>query len=424
MSVVEDLARRWNRFWFEPTFTHSLGIVRIYTGTALVLYLTGLWGLYRLDDLQARLPRSDVFHLKELAGTPRLPYPGLGWLPVPGEAAYDLLQMLLLILAVMMLVGLGTRVVVPATALLFGYLFLTNQWSYHHHSFLMLIVLAILSFSRCGEHHSLDARLRDRPAIERASPLPLRLLQTLIPLIYVFTFLSKANGAWWSGLTIELFDSDGRLEGPVAGAAVDLVGYRLMGAATVAAEGFLAVGLWFRETRRAAIAVGVALHLGIDAMMDVGTFSYQMLALYTVYVAPASRSTVVVHDDRSPAVRRWRRALSSLDWLYRFTWLDLHGSEVVEGLPRGLKRTGERDVIVVTPAGEVMTGFRAWRHLLNTVPLTFLPSYLLYLPGARDLAARLYERAVVRRRTDRGAPPPATSEVWEETLERASASGP
>jgi hypothetical protein len=60
--------------------------------------------------------------------------------------------------------------------------------------------------------------------------------------------------------------------------------------AVIAVEATLAVALWPRATRRYAIALGVALHLGCTFMMPfgvlyLGAFSLAMFSLYAAFVA-------------------------------------------------------------------------------------------------------------------------------------------
>ena len=60
----------------------------------------------------------------------------------------------------------------------------------------------------------------------------------------------------------------------------------MLGPAVVVLEVALPVLLWPRRTRRLAIAVGVAFHLGIAFVMDIRVFSYAMIATYLLFLDP------------------------------------------------------------------------------------------------------------------------------------------
>lgn len=275
----QELISRWDHFWFASCPTPALDLVRIFFGLTVLQFLTGLWGLYRLKDLSPRFPRSPVFESALLYRGVPMPYPGLSWLPKAAPNLQFHLELMLLILAVCMTVGLASRYVIPLLSIGFTYLFFQTQWNYHHHSFLVVLVLAVLSFAPCGEHFGVDAALA-RKKLASQSVFPLRLIQVLVIILYGFSFLSKLRHGWVEGSAISLLAEGGRIRGPLGRLALDLGGPQAMGVATVAAEGLVFVGLMKRRFRLSAIVLGVILHLSVDAVMDVGTFSYEMIALY------------------------------------------------------------------------------------------------------------------------------------------------
>lgn len=419
---VANAWERWNRFWFSQVPTHSFALLRIFFGLVTLMSVTGLWGLFRVGDLRMRFPRDPVFAIGGLHDGVAMPYPGLSWLPVPAPGVYSVLETLVLFLVVLMIVGLATRVVVPALALTFTYLFLTTQWNFHHHTFLMAIVLVVLATTRCGDHYSIDAVLRGRRDPGPSSVLPLRLLQVLVVQLYVFTYLSKVGSGWLTGDVIVMLANEGRIRGALAPLVLDTVGPQAMGVATVVAEGFIAIGLLHPRMRQAALFVGVLLHLGIDALMDVGTFSYQMLALYIVFIHPVAGASVAVYDGACRSCRRWPDRFAPLDLLRRLSWVDLHDPAVRAALPEHVWREGRGDLLVVRPDGRVETGPDAWRYVLSRSPFTFLLGTVLYVPPLRWLADWLW--SVLRSRREPG--PPDSDETvepsapaWEASLARA-----
>jgi len=208
----QELISEWDHFWFANCPTPALDLVRIFFGLTVLQFLTGLWGLYRLKDLSPRFPRSPVFESALLYRGVPMPYPGLSWLPKIAPNLQFHLELMLLILAVCMTIGLASRYVIPLLSIGFSYLFFQTQWNYHHHSFLVVLVLAVLSFATCGKHFGVDAALaRKKPASQ--SVFPLRLIQVLVIILYGFTFLSKLRRGWVDGSAISLLAEGGRTFG-------------------------------------------------------------------------------------------------------------------------------------------------------------------------------------------------------------------
>ena len=69
----------------------------------------------------------------------------------------------------------------------------------------------------------------------------------------------------------------------------------------------------------------------------------------------------------------------------------------------------------------MLSGFRGWRHLLQSFPLTFAPSFLLYLPPLGWLGDRVYQWVARRRRiVCFVASPPIGEHIWRQTLNATS----
>ena len=113
----------------------------------------------------------------------------------------------------------------------------------------------------------------------------------------------------------------------------------------IATELFIAVGLWSRRTRYAAVWVAVCFHVAIQLSADVEVFSYLAIAALVIWAVPSTRDRVLV---RRPGERRHRRARRDrrprLDWLARFR---------IEPAPPGTPLTRRR------PRRRVVTGGRA-----------------------------------------------------------------
>ena len=144
--------------------------------------------------------------------------------------------------------------------------------------------------------------------------------------------------------------------------------------AIVLTELFIAVGLWLRRTRYAAVWVAVVFHVMIEASASVQVFSVLGIAVLLVWATPSTRDRVIRIDPRNSTHRRLRTVVSALDWLARF--------RVETAPPRSALEVVDRD-------GTRLRGASATRMVFSRLPLTAwfaLPTLLL--PGVRRARAR------------------------------------
>lgn len=73
-----SFAQKWDRFWFTPTPTESLGLFRIYYGIVVVMKMIGLYGIWNYQNISLRFPkhRGDAFHFTRSAELFHDPMPG------------------------------------------------------------------------------------------------------------------------------------------------------------------------------------------------------------------------------------------------------------------------------------------------------------------------------------------------------------
>ena len=79
-----------------------------------------------------------------------------------------------------------------------------------------------------------------------------------------------------------------------------------------------------------------------------------------------------------------------LDWRQRFELLDAHSAEVAARFPDLDRRALLGAIHLITPAGEVLTGFEAVRRQVRYLPLLAWLAPILRLPGMDWLGPRLY----------------------------------
>ncbi len=352
---------RWNQFWFATGQTHLICMVRIWFGVWLLCKKIGLWGLHDWADWNLRFPRYSAWDAEHLVATGfRAPVPGFGWIPNPSVALVQSVDTFQMYGAALVALGLFTPVITPLVALSLLYQHVLSQFTYVHHANVFVAVYVVLAFGHAGDHYSLDALLfrRRRPAPPRRVT-SLRLLQVLVSAIYLSTTFGKLNEGWLDGTMMRLLHDNHHFLGPFADRIWSLTGAHALCAVTLYAEGLCAFGFWIPQLRLLTTISGMGLHTGVDLLMPVTTFSYQMMSLYLVYLDPVPGRTRAV----LPAA--WWKArwpLRALNWLDRVSW------------ERG-------DAFAVyTSDGRQTRGPRGVLEVLLRLPATFPLAFVLLLP--------------------------------------------
>lgn len=262
----------------------ALACLRILVGPIVLLHL---WPF--LDDaLQGRIYR-DVFYEPYASWYPELPrgqYVGLLWLAAVASAAMSL--------------GLLTRLATTVTFGIVVYNLFLSTTHFHSNRAYLVIVLAGLTVGPCGRELSVDAWLRRRwgkPALSTFAPAwPLWLLRFEVSVVYGASALSKlVDPDWFGGFvtwqrTVRVRDQ--LATSPVPGWAVDVLTNRSfhtgLAKVIVLTELFVAVGLWWRTTRYAAVAAAMCFHVLIQITASVQVFSYLAIAALLIWIVPAT----------------------------------------------------------------------------------------------------------------------------------------
>jgi hypothetical protein len=114
--------------------------------------------------------------------------------------------------------------------------------------------------------------------------------------MYLAAVWGKLHGTAWRDGSATWYAA--RLPDLVRFPAPDLLGHSALVAhaatyATMLAEILVAVLIWNRRTRWAALLIGVALHLSIDLSIRVGFFTLAVFAAYASFLDPAMVRTAV-----------------------------------------------------------------------------------------------------------------------------------
>jgi HTTM domain len=339
----------------------SLALLRVLAGPVVLLHLQP----FLSDALDGRI-YSDSFY-----------EPYAAWYPEFPKGIYVALLCLAAVAAVAMSLGILTRIATTTTFAIVAYNLFLSTTHFHNNRAYLVIVLGLLAVAPCGRELSVDAwvrRRRGRPARDLTAPAwPLWLLRFECAAVYGASGLSKLLDPDWFGGTVtwqRVSRARADLQAwPLPDWAVDTLTDRGFhtGAAKliVLTELFIALGLWSRRTRYAAVWVAVVFHLAIETSASVQVFSYLAIAVLVIWAVPSTRDRVLRIDPSNHGHRRLAAMVRALDWLARFR---------VELAPAGA------ELEVVDRDGSTIRGRPAAAFTLSRLPLTAwfaLPSLLL-----------------------------------------------
>ena len=259
--------RRWA---FAPVDTAPMAALRIACG----LLVLG-WTLAYLPDAQTFLADDGTQPAHE-RGTD-------GWWVVDLVSPYATLALLALA-AIALTVGWHTRLASVMVAVVLVAVQRRNPFVLNSGDLLLREMAILIALMPAGERWSLDARGKTP---EPRAPWALRLLQLQVSAVYLFSVVAKLHGDSWPngsavGMSLQLEDMQ-RIALPEAFATSVTVS-ALMTYGTLVLEGLLIFALWLPRARWVAIPSGIALHLGIDATMLIGWFSFTIIACYLAFV--------------------------------------------------------------------------------------------------------------------------------------------
>lgn len=380
MNWLERLCDVWNRFWFRESSTESLGILRIFYGICVFCKSTGLWGLERAELPRLQLPFRRTPPIAQLGDLYRNPIPGFDWIPPIGIDAWQTIEVVAMIAAVFWTLGFMTRLSGLVIFLNFAIPMAHSRFDYWHHSANFLLFMMLFVCLDMGRHYSYDAILfRKNKDSGPQSIAPIRMVQVLLTWVYISTLFGKLNDGWFSGTVMQVLADLGMLKGPFRPLILSTIGTFGLSCYTLFAQAFFAIFVWTRF-RRWAFLFGVMLHLGIDLVMNVTTFSFQMMSLYICFIHPKAKLTEVFYDSQSTRQRLLVETWTYFDWFDRICWRDIRHSASAESrtgdsVIKWVRRAGK--VAVRRPNGETLQGLRATHEIMGLLPVTFLPSFAL-----------------------------------------------
>jgi HTTM domain len=294
--------------------------------------------------------------------------PYASWYPELPRGLYVALLWVGAVAASTMALGLLSRL---STAVTFGVvaynLFLSTTHMHNNRAYL-LVVLGMLALAPCGRELSLDAWIRARRGLPPLDPYapgwPLWLLRMEAAAVYGASGFNKLVDRDWLNGTVtwdRVMHQKAHLAAhtPLPDWAISVLANRTFhtfaGKVIVCAELFIAIGLWARVTRYAAVWVAVLFHLSIEVTSSVQVFSYLGIAALVIWAVPSTRDRVLHVDTSTASGRRLAANVRALDWLARFR---------IEPAPRG------RPARVIDRDGTERSGRDAVVLVCSRLPLT------------------------------------------------------
>jgi hypothetical protein len=273
---------RWEGFWFEPTATSSLALVRIAFG--LVVFA---WTVSLTPDLSAFFSSAGVVGAQpETAGV----WGVLGIAAGGGVVLAVYAAMLVASLA--LAAGWGTRLAAVVVFVGLTTFERRDPWVFNSGDGLLRVIAFYLMLAPAGAAVSVD---RWRRAGERfwefpaRAPWAMRLMQIQLSVIYLGGVWDKLQGTTWNNgtaVSYALRVSD-LAALPVPGfLSQSPVVVNLLTFGTLGLELALGILVWNRRLRPWVLFAGVAFHVAIGWAIRVGFFSVGMLVLYVAFVEP------------------------------------------------------------------------------------------------------------------------------------------
>ena len=214
-----------------------------------------------------------------------LPY--LAWLPRLPAAALPALAAAWFMAASAFVIGLQTRLAGGVILCLSTYTLLLDQRTYSNHLYLFALIVLLLTVADSGAAFSIDAsRSGSRDTV---AAWPIFLLKAQASLVYGFSAVAKLTSPFVSGdvlgqtlRTQGLFVFPTEWRTPALMATLSII--------AIALESFVAVGLWHRQLRWPAVAIGVCLHAFMVSQLDssrlaLGIFALELFAIYPLFFA-------------------------------------------------------------------------------------------------------------------------------------------
>ncbi len=288
MNLLSEIEKRWNKFFFEPESTATIGLYRICVGLVVFLSVLGKFpfrelfygpdAIVSMDTVTHYFSNKFIYFL---------------WIPQT-ETGLTLFFIALLIATASLIVGFQTRI--SSILVFLGLICLSNRNFFVDNAGddLLRGNCLVLMFSQAGRAYSLDRWLRVKRGIEKAGELPkcapwvIRCIQLQLAWLYFDTAkLKLQGGSWVEGTAMHYamgYLELRRLDFPFLFNQVWKV--KMMTYGTLLGEFSLSSLIWIRKFRYYILAIGFMLHEGINLAMQFPVFQYVMMANLVAFIYP------------------------------------------------------------------------------------------------------------------------------------------
>ncbi|MCC6572895.1 MAG: DUF393 domain-containing protein [Planctomycetes bacterium] len=467
---MSGLWRMFRDFWAKPVAPEPMAAFRIAIALILIFDLCctllpnlesyfGPLGVFEPGDARAWQENAALNKDAALPGIPQSieQIPKTRWSFIGPDTPMSTIYVMagaLLICALCLLTGTLTRVATVGAWLILTSLHQRNPNLTNAGDVLLRISLFYLMLMPAGAAWSVDNIFRRKlgwKIRDTVAPWSMRLAQFQIAAVYFFSGVEKNAplggwlqarmqgsenppyiGDWNNGLAIPWALRDAlitRVDWFVWIPVEILYPFTLI---TLMWELTFPLLLLFAITRRWALAIGYAVHMGIFLTMEVNHFSFTTMAFYALFVPAAiwmdiagrrtgemsgeiekpgpfadpaaiaaakaqkqlgrTRFYRVFYDSLCPVCRRSVLWLRRLDWLGVLKFEDLHDREAAEAALPGVSYADQlKRLYVLRPDGQYFGGFAAVRAMAAVMPLLWPVLPLMWLPGAGWVGHKIYD---------------------------------
>lgn len=345
----------WSYFFREERDAYVLGLLRLAISTLIFLHSTRF-----ILELQRDGYFADFFFV---------PIVPRAW--VPSRAVFELLLAGEALGAVCAFLGWWPREALLVASSCGLFVLLCDRLQYHNNRYALLLLGWLLAFTPCDRAFRVGRRPVHLPESARVAPtFARRLFQIQVSLIYLGSACGKLLDPDWRGgqvlllrflKTTEICAQNGvPLPHSIEALLASAVFASLAAKAAISTELFIALGAWFRGTRRLALWVGVLFHFWIEVSARVELFSWLMWASYFAFVTPELCERRFEFDPDRVTGRALARLVALLDWCARF-----------EQKPLPYGERGRARCYVTNRQGRRADGLAGAALLAEAIPLLF-----------------------------------------------------
>jgi hypothetical protein len=268
VQVIDFVSGRLHAVVTARTNARPVAIARLIVGCAALLKAWPMFGLV------VAVLAGDGLRVPHAAWMPQLSV-GFGHAGIAAWVAA----------ALAFTAGMRTRAAGAALAASIAFVMLLDQQLYSNHTYLLILVVGLLTLSDNGAALSVDA---GRHGERRRIPAwPVVLLKMQLTIVYGFAAVAKVNVYYLSGSVLNAFwNRTGPFALPDALRRVEVL--MPLALATVLVEMALAIGLWQARLRPMLFMIGFGMHVVIVVTMgpavELTVFALTMFSMYVLFL--------------------------------------------------------------------------------------------------------------------------------------------